>query len=576
MAQIPVELCLGGAEVNDVLVRPGGEWFSAVRSEPGPDGTSTRLVMWSTATGEERTLLQDPQPLTGRGLSGGVHDWHPDGRTVVVVTRDGVVTVDTECGVVTPVTPLDVSRSWSTPVHSADGSRIAVVADWCELVVVDDSGAHTVHREEDGYVMDAAWFGDSPTALRWSRPDMQWTCSGLVGMTTEPGVSVQQPRSNGGVTGWITDATGAWNVRVARVDIDDACEHGGPVWGPGSRTWCVNDAGTHVAFTRNEKGFGSLWVADLRTGERSMVGRAVHGCVSWHGDTVAALRSGARTPKQIVTYDMSDPSAPVRTRIIDVSDPAWRDHDALLVEPTVHDAAGVPYRMYTPPAADGRLIVWAHGGPADQWQVEWRPRFTYWLSRGFTVVVVDYRGSTGHGRAYLRALDGGWGVVDADDVATVARHAHSVHGFAPERTVLMGGSAGGIAVLGAAARHAAVAACVVTAYPVVDLGLMLANDDPFEGHYVHALTGDVEDSPNRRPGHLEDVPVLSFHGELDALVEPRHSFLLKEAVEAAGGSVEVVLMPGEGHGFRNADNVRREFDVTGTFIDTVFARTGRR
>lgn len=558
---------MGGAEVTDVLVRPGGEWVSAVLTEPGPDGAVSRLVMWAVEDGSARLLLADPAPRAGRGLSGGVHDWHPDGSSVVVVTVAGPVRVDAWTGEVS-VLGVPAGRDWSTPSHSPDGSHVAIVADWNELFVIDDGGCRSVHAESDGYVVDAGWVNGEPTALRWTRPEMAWTTSGMVGRPENPGVSVQQPRSNGGAGGWVSDGTGAWNLVVDGVTIDDACEHGGPVWGPGLRTWCANDEGTHVAFTRNEGGFGSLWVADLRTGARVMVGRAVHGCVSWHGDTLAALRTGARTPKQIVMYSMADPSAPVRTRVVDVSDPAWRRFDDELVEPTVDNADGVPYRLYLPHFGGDRLIVWAHGGPADQWQVEWRPRFTYWLSRGYAIAVVDYRGSTGHGRAYLRALDGGWGVVDADDVATVARHVQATRGFLASRTALMGGSAGGIAVLGAAARHSGVAGCIVTTYPVVDLSLMAEGDDPFEGHYVHALTGDRDDSPNIRVGHLPGVPILVFHGELDALVVPEHSMRLRDAVTAAGGSVTVEMMAGEGHGFRDPANVRREYAVTETFLDT--------
>lgn len=548
--------------------------MSAVLSEPGPDGSVSRLVMWCVDDGSVRLLLADPAPRTGRGLSGGVHDWHPDGSSLVAVTVAGPVRVDVSTGAVTPLT-VPAGRDWSTPSHSPDGACVAIVADWNELFVINaDGGCETVHAEKDGYVTDAGWLDGEPTALRWARPQMAWTTSGLVGHPEVAGVSVQQPRSNGVAGGWVSDETGAWNVRVNGTTLDDACEHGGPVWGPGLRTWCANDAGTHVAFTRNEGGFGSLWVSDLSTGERTLVGRAVHGCISWHGDTLAALRSGARTPKQVVMYSMADPSAPVRSRVVDVSDPAWGQFGDELVEPTVEDADGVPYRLYLPHGGGSRLIVWAHGGPADQWQVEWRPRFTFWLSRGFAVAVVDYRGSTGHGRAYLRALDGGWGVVDADDVATVARHAQAIHGFAADSTVLMGGSAGGISVLGAAARHAGIAACIVTSYPVVDLSLMLECEDPFEGHSVRALVGDTADSPNVRVGHLVNVPVLAFHGDLDTAVVPEHSTRLRDSVEAAGGRVTVEVMNGEGHGFRHPANVRREYAVTETFLDAHLG-TGR-
>lgn len=573
MAPLPVELCLPGPEVSDVRVRPGGRFVSAVLSGDAPGTQPARLVMWDVATGEMSTVTDDPPPATGRGLSGGVHHWHPDGESFVYVARDGSVR---RCHVGTrrtvEVLPAD-GRRWWGPVHSHSGRSLAAVADLNELVRVDHAGAvRTVHRETDGFVMDAAWFGDSPVAHRWSRPEMSWTSSGLTHAAVRPGVSLQQPFSNGTCTGWVSDESGAWNVTVDGAAVDDGLEHAGPVWGPGQRTWCTDDEGTLVAYTRNESGFGSLWVHDRASGARTMVGRAVHGCVSWAGGTLAAVRSGARTPQQVVAYDMTDPFEPRRSLVWGPASPDWRRFDDELVEPTVHSADGVPYRLYRPARPDGRLIVWVHGGPTDQWQVTWRPRFTFWLSRGWAVAVPDHRGSSGHGRAFRLALEGGWGAVDADDTALVARHARAVLGVTAGRTALMGGSAGGLSVLSAAARHAGLAACAVVSYPVTDLELLLATPDPFEGHYNARLVGDTAVSPVASPGHLAGFPVLSFHGDRDELVVPAHSLRLRDAVESVGGSVEVVVMPGEGHGFRDPVNIVRELERTHAFLEEYAGR----
>lgn len=524
--------------------------------------------MWDLGSGVAIDLLEAPEPAAGRGLSGGVHDWHPDGRSLVVVTRgEGVVRLDIATGEATML-PLDRSRSWSTPVHSPDGSRIAIVADWCELVVVDGDTVHSAHRAGDGYVMDAGWNGDVPTAHVWNRPEMAWTSSSILGGPDEPGVAVQQPHGRAGRFGWIDDRDGTWNVIIDGERIEDDCEHGGPTWGPGQRAWCMNDDASMAAYVRNESGFGALWVVDLETGDRHMIGRALHGCVSWRGDTLAAVRSGARTPQELVVYNLSDPAEPRKVLSFSPQRARWfPEFDAELVEPTVQEADIVPWRLYEPVASSSRLIVWVHGGPTDQWQVTFRPRFTHWLSRGWTIAVVDHRGTTGHGRDFRLALEGLWGVADADDTAIVARAAQNILGIAPSRTVLMGGSAGGLSVLSAANRHADIAAAVVVSYPVVDLDLLLQGDDPFEGHYNSVLIGDVTASPNIDVRHLRDVPVLTFHGDADELVVPDHSHRLRAAVERAGGTVTVELMPGEGHGFRDRGSIEREFRVTQDFLE---------
>src|SRR4029450_10696106 len=99
-------------------------------------------------------------------------------------------------------------------------------------------------------------------------------------------------------------------------------------------------------------------------------------------------------------------------------DPAWfsapeaidfptsggRTAHALFYPPTNPDAAG-------PGAGHGDrppLLVFIHGGPTAAARPMLQLGIQYWTSRGFAVVDVNYGGSTGYGRAYLRQLDGNW------------------------------------------------------------------------------------------------------------------------------------------------------------------------
>jgi len=149
-----------------------------------------------------------------------------------------------------------------------------------------------------------------------------------------------------------------------------------------------------VAFVRNENGFGRLCTFDLDTGEIVDRAKAVHGQLSWVGDTLVALRTGGKTPTQIVVYDTSDSSAdgawPRRTLAIG-SNVDWSDHPAL-VEPTLlevpaADGTVLHARLYSSASSprstgDVRLLCWVHGGPTDQWQGTFMPRLNYWIDRG--------------------------------------------------------------------------------------------------------------------------------------------------------------------------------------------------
>ena len=593
MSPIPVQLCFSGKEITDVRVRPGGQWVSGVLSEPGLNGTINRLLMWHVSQPDITVdIVREPAPLNGRGLSGGVHVWDHDGDRVFVVTKsDGVVMVQMHDNSPAHVKrlPFDPARSWSTPAFDYMNRSLYVIADWQELWAckIDGGEPWCVHQAQD-FALDAA-AGVDGVCVTWDRPHMPWTHSTVYPEPSTPGVAVQQPRfsPDGASFGYIDDANGIANVRVLADDlvttdvvIEDEYEHGGPTWGPGQRSWCFNTDGSCVAYTRNENGFGSLWVYVRATGERHRIGQGVHGCVSWEAHTLAAVRSGARTPQEVVVYDVSDIQNPLRTKLVQPADEQWSHEDIAqeLVEPSVHSAvvAGgeVPYRLYRATSPNHGVIVWVHGGPNDQWQVTFRPRLTYWLSRGWSIVVVDHRGTTGHGRAFTEALNGGWGAIDATDTVAVVEQVQRTFGFRPKRTVLMGGSAGGLTVLNAVGRAPALIAGAVVSYPVVDLGEILKGDDSFETHHMPTLIGAsqpddalvAERSPLARADTLATVPILVFHGDEDHSVPLVHSHRLVDAVRAAGGTIHLEVMPGEGHGFRDPLNIIREYDMTEEFL----------
>jgi len=302
---LPIQLCLPGIEITDVLVRPGGQWVSGVVS----DGASAVLRMWAVDGSTVVDLFSD-SPSRGRGLSGGVHVWSDDGDVVYVATdARGIVEITLRNDAVTSARSLefDVSRSWSTPAIDYMNRRVFAIADWKELWGCDiaDGQPYVVHDESD-FALDAI-AGVDGSCIVWNRPDMAWTQSASWPERVADGIAVQQARfsRNKESFGFIDDSTGVANVHILgdqivdpNISIIDHCEHGAPTWGPGQRTWCFNTDGTRVAYTRNEDGYSSLWVFDRVTGSRHRIGQGVHGCLSWEGNTLAALRTGARTPQQ--------------------------------------------------------------------------------------------------------------------------------------------------------------------------------------------------------------------------------------------------------------------------------------
>jgi dipeptidyl aminopeptidase/acylaminoacyl peptidase len=188
------------------------------------------------------------------------------------------------------------------------------------------------------------------------------------------------------------------------------------------------------------------------------------------------------------------------------------------------------------------------------------------------VLVPDPRGSTGHGRAYQQALRGEWGRLDVDDTAAIVMASHR-HGWSvPERTVVMGGSSGGMTVLGVLGLHDGLAAAGVALYPVTDLADLAARSHRFEAHYTVSLVGPldlVDLYRERSPLTFADriaAPLLVLHGDADPVVPIEQSLRLVEDIRSSGGDIEFHVMQGEGHGFRAVENKLAEYRLIGDFV----------
>jgi dipeptidyl aminopeptidase/acylaminoacyl peptidase len=585
--QIVPQMWLSGRELSEPQLSPDGEEVAYVVAWGGRTAIAVSPVGREAA---ERLVTSLPEPRPGRGFGGGCFDWMPDGSGLIYAGRDGGLwKIPRVGGAPTLVYAGDPALPAQCPVASPDGTRVALVIDLAQIAVVsiaDGSVAHVPVTAE--FVADPAWSsaGDSLVWQQWSPPAMAWDsssvgqwmlgASAVVDRVAPADRSVQQPRLDDTGALWsVRDDNGWLNVFVDdQVLVAERHEHAGPTWGLGQRSYVVSPDGSQVAICRNEGGFGRLIVVDRDGRHVRELGRGVHGQLDWRGSTITALRSGGRTPTQIVAYNVET----AQRRVLAVGPVAGFD-DTNLVEPELvswpaDDGVEIHGRLYRAAGSDGRLICWVHGGPTDQWQVTFLPRFAYWLQRGWSILVPDHRGSTGHGRAYQQAMRERWGELDTSDTAAGVRAAH-LHGWGVvERTVAMGSSAGGLTVLNLCRHHGELIAAAVVLYPVSDLAALDATTHRFEAHYNATLigTGDViaeryrQRSPRFHPHEIQ-TPLLVFHGTDDPVVPIEQSRELVAALWDGGVEVDYVEYPGEGHGFRNQANQLDEVRRTVEFLD---------
>lgn len=234
---------------------------------------------------------------------------------------------------------------------------------------------------------------------------------------------------------------------------------------------------------------------------------------------------------------------------------------------------------YFYPAMSGEekppLVVFIHGGPTSACYPVLDSRIQFWTQRGFAVADLNYRGSTGYGRAYRQALFLEWGVVDVEDACAVVGYLGKQGLINPEQAFIRGGSAGGYTTLCALAFKDVFRAGA-SLYGVSDPLALAAATHKFEADYLDWLIGepdiDMVRYRERTPLLHADkinVPVIFFQGELDAVVVPAQTRDMLDALVARGIKAQGHFYPDERHGFRKAANQAHALETEWAFYRQV-------
>jgi dipeptidyl aminopeptidase/acylaminoacyl peptidase len=222
------------------------------------------------------------------------------------------------------------------------------------------------------------------------------------------------------------------------------------------------------------------------------------------------------------------------------------------------------------------LIVICHGGPTGSASTALNLKIQYWTSRGFAVLDVNYRGSTGYGRHYREQLQGQWGIADVTDVVEGANYLIERKMVNPEKTAIRGSSAGGYTVLAALCFHQTfkAGACL---YGIGDLETLARDTHKFESRYLDKLIGPYPDQraiyQDRSPIHHIDqfnCPVIFFQGLDDKVVPPEQAVAMSAALKEKHLPVAYLPFEGEGHGFRKARTIKQSLEAELFFYGKVF------
>lgn len=220
--------------------------------------------------------------------------------------------------------------------------------------------------------------------------------------------------------------------------------------------------------------------------------------------------------------------------------------------------------FFYPPVPPGKrppLVIFLHGGPTSACYPVFDPRIAFWTLRGYAVLDLNYRGSSGYGRAYRLRLAGGWGELEVEDIRAAIDSLVDAGRVDPQRVFVRGGSAGGFSALRALVELPALRGGA-SLYGVSDPLALRRLTHKFEADYLDWLIGDPQQHAERyrtRTPLLQAerirVPLIFFQGALDAVVVPSQTETMVEALRQRGLPIEYHLFAEERHGFRQAANL---------------------
>lgn len=494
------------------------------------------IFLHDLASGRVRNLTPDtPDETINPEVS-----WSPDGQRLAFVSNRGgqmaAHVLDLATGAVRRATEhsyADYTVEWSP-----DGCRLAVNAHTTGqdvgAFIVPADGASAERAVGDGKGMIDAVFP------RWSPDSRRILFSSNAHGVSDVGIY----DLDSGTIGWVTE--GPWD----KVLTD---------WSPDGR---------RIVYTFNRGGDVALVVKDLETGETQAheIEPGVHLAprFSRDGRHIFFLYAGPRRPNDLWALSLTDGTFRPLTQSLP---PEFSPDDFVAPEMvqwqsdewTVH---GVLYRpAVTPSSPLPAGIVLVHGGPTWQWHNDWSVVIQHLVSHGFVVLSVNYRGSTGYGKAYQEANRFDLGGGDMRDVIRGAEFLEREGIADPKRLGITGVSYGGYLTMTALTRYPLVFAAGSAVVPFLNWFTEHASEREDLQYWDEQNFGDpVKDAGRYRelsPIFFMDnvvAPAQMLAGENDPRCPPDEARQAADALAKLGRPHELVIYPGEGHGFAKVEN----------------------
>lgn len=509
----------------------------------------------------------------------------------------------------------------AAPVVSPDGRFVAYVHHDDEqidrIAVVDAAGERwpqILTSGHDFYMQprfspDGKWF----CWIAWDHPNMPWDgtllyLAEVVRQENElprlqsprvvaggPEQAILQPEftPDGKSLVFISDETGFGRIAVMDLATNkrrwvtaEGEEYFRPAWQQGVRVYAATEDSRHLIAVRNQQGVDAVQRIDLQTGEcqpfqplsdYTDVGQLA---ASAQGNRLSLIASAPGIPTRVVELDLASDRTSIVARASGETVPAtalarcqaisWKTAG----DETAHGLYYAPHSdRFAADSGKPPLVVLVHGGPTGQTKAGWNSTAQFFATRGYAVLSVNYRGSTGYGRAYMLRLRGNWGICDVEDCVSGARHLAEADRIDPSRTVIMGGSAGGFTVLQTMVTQPEAFTAGISMYGVANQFSLAADTHKFEARYLDTMLGPLpacsavyrERSPVYHAASIKR-PLAIFQGDIDQVVPREQSDSIVEALKRNGTPHVYHVYEGEGHGWRKTETIVHFYQAVDDFL----------
>ena len=598
----------GNPERANVQISPDGKYLSWVAAV---DGVLNVWIAPADNPSQARAVTQDK----ARGIRSYFWSYQPD--TLLYLRDSGgdedfhLYAVDLKTGQAKDLTPFPKTTAQVAGVSPKHPGTILVGmndrdAQWHDIYKVDlASGNRTLLEKNDAQI--AGYIADADYTLKYaqrSRPDggadvLRRGANGAWEkfddipfedvLTTSPGGLTLD-----GKTLYFTDSRGRNTAALFAIDVTS-----------GTRTLVLEDARADVGGTLADPATGKVQAVsvDYLRDEWKVVDPAIRadlekleaigpGDVSVNTRTLddktwIVAYSAAEAPLVYYRYDRGTGTL---TKLFSARPklegkplvPQWpveiasRDNKTLVSYLTLPRSADAN--------SDGKaetpvpLVLLVHGGP---WARDSYGYGSYnqWLAnRGYAVLSVNFRGSTGFGKDFTNAGNGEWAGKMHDDLIDAVQWAVKQGVTTQDQVAIMGGSYGGYATLTGLTFTPDAFACGVDIVGPSNLNTLLSTVPPYWASFFEQLAkrmGDprtdagkkwlTERSPLTRADQIKK-PLLIGQGANDPRVKQAESDQIVKAMQAKNIPVTYVLFPDEGHGFARPENNKAFNAVTEGFL----------